>query len=401
MESNQLVICVKSDNHDLPETVFWLGFVIHHSIKDSAGVFQPSISMLEIIQLGLSVSKRQFGAFHFPIELRNQFRLDTEVMFQYLLDITDVDEAFKKYQPISKIDFYFASKNKRSIAENHGMACLDFITSDGTKTIEINQLNSKCQALFWQIATVSNRHIQLDIQAQTQSVMDWSGDMNHYISYLNQNSVVLSTPVQSLEIQPEVASSPISNTIAPVATQRATILSKGANMVLAKSGHSLHQIIVSIGWKTQSMYGTPFEIDVSAFLLGENGKVTNSQDFIFFNQSDYNDGLVTLVLNQPVITINLERLSPEVKRIDICASIDDAVKRKQNFGQVSDLYIKISQEDDVEFVRFELPADYNTETAMIFGEIYRHKNDWKFKAVGQGYSGGLKAMCDKFGIEVS
>ncbi len=191
----------------------------------------------------------------------------------------------------------------------------------------------------------------------------------------------------------------------------AVSLSKGGNISLSKSAPSLKRILVGLGWESRSTTGADYDLDASAFLLGENGKVRRDEDFLFYNQllsvcgsvehtgdnrTGVGDG------DDEALKIDLEKISDSIKRIVISVTIDDAEAKNQNFGQISEAFMRIvNLDNDIEIVRFDLTEDYSTETAMIFGEIYRHNGEWKFKAVGQGFAGGLGAMCNQFGVNVA
>lgn len=191
----------------------------------------------------------------------------------------------------------------------------------------------------------------------------------------------------------------------------AVSLSKGGNISLSKSVPSLKNILVGLGWETRMTTGADYDLDASAFLLNENGKVRQDADFIFYHQLNSLCGSVEHTGDNrtgdgdgddEALKINLEKVPVYIKRIVLCVTIDDAVARNQNFGQVSEAFMRVvNLDDDVEIVRFDLSEDYSTETAMIFGEIYRHNDEWKFKAVGQGFAGGLEAMCNQFGVNVA
>lgn len=187
-------------------------------------------------------------------------------------------------------------------------------------------------------------------------------------------------------------------------------LSKGGNISLSKSVPSLKNILVGLGWETRMTTGYDYDLDASAFLLDESGKVRQEADFIFYHQLKSLCGSVQHTGDNrtgdgdgddEALKIDLEKVPSHIKRIVLCVTIDDAVTRNQNFGQVSDAFMRVvNLDDDIEIVRFDLSEDYSTETAMIFGEIYRHNDEWKFKAVGQGFAGGLEAMCSQFGVDV-
>ncbi len=187
-------------------------------------------------------------------------------------------------------------------------------------------------------------------------------------------------------------------------------LTKGGNLSLSKSAPSLKRILVGLGWKAGTSVGDDFDLDASAFLVGENGKVRADEDFVFYHQLVSPCGSVQHTGDNRVgdsdgddeaLEINLDKVPDHIKRVVICVTIHDADTRRQNFGQISDSFMRIvNLDNDMEIVRFDLSEDYSTETAMIFGEIYKHKDEWKFKAVGQGFAGGLESMCGQFGITV-
>lgn len=191
----------------------------------------------------------------------------------------------------------------------------------------------------------------------------------------------------------------------------AVSLVKGGNVSLSKVAPSLKRILVGLGWEPQVSTGDDFDLDASAFLVGENGKVRKDEDFIFYNQLKSNCGSVEHTGDNRTgegdgddeeLLINLEKVPEVIKRVVITVTIHDAEIRSQNFGQVSNAFIRIvNLDNDVEIARFDLTEDYSTETAMIFGEIYRHGGEWKFKAVGQGFNGGLEVMCSQFGVNVA
>lgn len=191
----------------------------------------------------------------------------------------------------------------------------------------------------------------------------------------------------------------------------AVSLSKGGNVSLSRTVPSLKHILVGLGWDARCTDGANFDLDASAFLLAESGKVRRDEDFVFYNQLVSSCGSVKHTGDNTTgagdgddeaLEIDLYRVPDHVKRLVVCVTIHDAEDRRQNFGQVSDAYMRIvNMDNDVEIVRFDLSEDYSTETAMIFGEVYRYGAEWKFKAVGQGFSGGLGAMCGQFGVTVT
>jgi len=190
----------------------------------------------------------------------------------------------------------------------------------------------------------------------------------------------------------------------------AITLNKGGNLSLSKTDPSLTQVLVGLGWDARATDGADFDLDASAFLLNNSDKVRGESDFIFYNQTRSPEGAVEHTGDNLTgegdgddesIKIDLTKVPSEVQKIAITVTIHDAESRRQNFGQVQNAFIRVvNNQTDVEIVRFDLNEDYSTETAMIFGELYRHNSEWKFRAVGQGYNGGLRAMCHQYGINI-
>lgn len=190
----------------------------------------------------------------------------------------------------------------------------------------------------------------------------------------------------------------------------ALTLSKGQNLSLTKSAPGLKKIVVGLGWDPRATDGQEFDLDASAFLLVESGKTRSSGDFIFYNQMRSACGSVEHTGDNRTgagdgddeqVKVDLTKVPSDIQRIAITVTIHDAELRKQSFGQVGNAFIRIvNEETGAEVVRYDLSEDYSTETAMVFGEIYRNAGEWKFKAVGQGYAGGLRAMCSQFGINI-
>ncbi len=187
-------------------------------------------------------------------------------------------------------------------------------------------------------------------------------------------------------------------------------LQKGGNLSLSKTDPNLTHILVGLGWDERTTDGSGFDLDASAFLLTASGKVRGDADFIFYNQLKSTDGSVEHTGDNRTgqgdgddesMKVDLSKVPAEVVRVAFTVTIHDAEARRQNFGQVANAFIRVvNDQTGTEIVRYDLAEDYSTETAMVFGELYRNNAEWKFRAVGQGYAGGLKAMCDQFGIQI-
>lgn len=188
----------------------------------------------------------------------------------------------------------------------------------------------------------------------------------------------------------------------------ALTLQKGGNLSLSKTDPSLTKILVGLGWDPRATDGTEFDLDASAFLLGANGKVRGEADFIFYNQLKSADGSVEHTGDNrtgagdgddEVLKVDLSRVPADIDKVAFTVTIHDAEARKQNFGQVGGAFIRIVNEvTGAEVVRYDLAEDASTETAMIFAELYRNNGEWKFRAIGQGYAGGLRAVANGYGL---
>jgi tellurium resistance protein TerD len=187
-------------------------------------------------------------------------------------------------------------------------------------------------------------------------------------------------------------------------------LSKGGNVSLSKEAPGLRAVLVGLGWDVRTTTGADFDLDASALMLGTNGKILSDQHFVFFNNLTSPDGSVEHTGDNltgegegddEAIKVNLEGVPAEVDKIVVTVSIYDADARQQSFGQVRNAFIRVvNQADDRELARYDLSEDASTETAMIFGELYRNGAEWKFRAVGQGYSSGLAGIARDFGVNV-
>lgn len=189
-------------------------------------------------------------------------------------------------------------------------------------------------------------------------------------------------------------------------------LAKGGNVSLSKEAGAagLVAVTVGLGWDARATSGAAFDLDASALACGANGKVLSDSHFVFFNNLTSPDGAIQHTGDNITgegegddeqIKVDLRSLAPEVQKVVFPVSIYDAEVRQQNFGQVRNAYIRVvNLADERELVRFDLTEDASTETAMLFGELYRHGAEWKFRAIGQGYASGLRGIAVDFGVSV-
>ena len=187
-------------------------------------------------------------------------------------------------------------------------------------------------------------------------------------------------------------------------------LTKGGNVNLSKESPGLNKIIVGLGWDSRATDGAAFDLDASAFLVKADGKVRADSDFCFYNNKIVGEGAVQHLGDNTtgagdgddeVVKVELAKIPAELDKVVFAVTIYEADLRKQNFGQVNHAYIRIvNEQTGQEIARYDLSEDASIETAMIFGEIYRVGADWKFKAVGQGFAGGLGALATAHGVNV-
>ena len=188
-------------------------------------------------------------------------------------------------------------------------------------------------------------------------------------------------------------------------------LSKGQNISLSKTDPGLRKVLIGLGWDERQTDGQDFDLDASLFMLTEGGKCRSDADFIFYNQMTSSCGSVAHTGDNrtgegdgddEAIKVDLAQVPQDVQTLAVTVTIHDHEARRQSFGQVANAFIRVvNDETSAEVVRYDLSEDYSTETAMVFGELYRHGAEWKFRAVGQGYAGGLGAMATQYGLSAS
>ena len=187
-------------------------------------------------------------------------------------------------------------------------------------------------------------------------------------------------------------------------------LKKGGNVSLTKEAPTMKTAIAGLGWDVRVTDGSAFDLDASVFMVGADEKVISDASFIFFNNKTSPCGSVVHqgdnrtgegAGDDETVALHFDKIPAEVQKLVFAVTIHEAEERKQNFGMVSNGYIRIVNADNnTEIARFDLSEDASTETAMNFGELYRHNAEWKFKAVGQGFAGGLSALAKQYGVNV-
>lgn len=189
------------------------------------------------------------------------------------------------------------------------------------------------------------------------------------------------------------------------------VLKKGQKIDLTKGHALLKKILVGLGWDTNRYDGMhDFDLDASVFCCGEDGRVHSDLDFIFYNNLKHSSGAIEHLGDNLTgsgegddeeIIINLENVPENISRINFAVTIHDAVERSQNFGQVSNAYVRlVNTDNEQELLRYDLGEDFSVETAIVVAEIYRYNGEWKFNAIGSGFEGGLAALCKNFGLNV-
>jgi tellurium resistance protein TerD len=187
-------------------------------------------------------------------------------------------------------------------------------------------------------------------------------------------------------------------------------LQKGGNVNLSKEAPGLTKMMVGLGWDVRATDGSAFDLDGVVFMLNQSGKVRGDGDFIFYNNLKSPDGSVTHSGDNrtgagegddETVTIDLTRVPADVDKIVVAVTIHDAEARRQNFGMVGKAFVRcVNAANNSEIARYDLSEDSSTETAMIFGEVYRSGADWKFRAIGQGFAGGLAPLAKNYGVSV-
>lgn len=191
----------------------------------------------------------------------------------------------------------------------------------------------------------------------------------------------------------------------------AVSLQKGQKVDLTKTNPGLKAVMVGLGWDTnQYDGGHAFDLDASAFLVGDNDQVTSDKDFIFFNNTEHPSGSVKHMGDNLTgegdgddeqVYLDLSLIPENISKVVFSVTIFEAEIRCQNFGQVSNSFIRVVNVDNSEeLIRYDLGEDFSIETAIVIGELYRHNSQWKFNAVGSGFSGGLQQLCQTYGINV-
>ena len=189
-------------------------------------------------------------------------------------------------------------------------------------------------------------------------------------------------------------------------------LSKGQKVSLTKGNPGLKNSMVGLGWDVNAFdTGADFDLDAAAFMLGSNGRCLTDKEFIFYGNLEHTTGAVKHMGDNLTgegegddeqIEVKLTDVPANVERIAFTVTIYDAEARRQNFGQVSNAYIRIVDKDtNQELIRYDLGEDFSIETAIVVGELYKHNGEWKFNAIGSGFQGGLAALCGHYGIEVA
>lgn len=188
-------------------------------------------------------------------------------------------------------------------------------------------------------------------------------------------------------------------------------LTKGQKIDLTKGNTGLKNILVGLGWDTNKYDGTAdFDLDASVFLTGENGKCSSDAGFVFYNNLTGGNGSIVHTGDNLTgegegddeqVKINLAGIPGEIHKVVFAITINDAQANNQNFGQVSNAFVRIVDNDkNEELLRFDLGEDFSIETSVVACELYRHNGEWKFNAIGMGFQGGLEALCREYGLSV-
>ena len=188
-------------------------------------------------------------------------------------------------------------------------------------------------------------------------------------------------------------------------------LKKGQKVSLTKGNPGLKNVIVGLGWDVNQFdTGKAFDLDTAAFLVTSSGKVSKTEDFVFYGNLLHPSGAVQHLGDNLTgkgdgddeqIKVNLSQIPENIVKIAFTVTIYEAEERYQNFGQINNAFIRIyNEENGQELLQYDLDEDFSIETAVVFGELYKHNGEWKFNAIGSGYQGGLAALCEHYGVDV-
>lgn len=185
-------------------------------------------------------------------------------------------------------------------------------------------------------------------------------------------------------------------------------LKKGENVNLAKAAPGVQKFRIGCGWDARATAGEKFDLDASAFALADTGKCASETDLVFYGAPEHSSTAIKHTGDNRTgdgagddesIIVDVSKVPAGIKKIAVTVTIDQAEARRQTFGMVNNAYVRIVDETTgTEVARYDLSEDYSVETALIFGELYNHNGEWKFKAIGQGFANGLKGLCDNFGV---
>ncbi|MBE6025181.1 MAG: TerD family protein [Cellulosilyticum sp.] len=188
-------------------------------------------------------------------------------------------------------------------------------------------------------------------------------------------------------------------------------LVKGQKIDLTKGNPSLKKVIIGLGWDINKYSGgQAFDLDTSVFLVGSNGRTNHDEDFIFYNNLESRNKAVIHAGDNRTgegdgddeqISLEFDKMPADVERMAVTVTIYEAMERGQNFGQVSNAYVRVlDAATGEELIHYDLGEDFSIETAITVCEIYRHNGEWRFSAVGSGFQGGLASLCKNYGLDV-
>ena len=410
----------KQATGNIPVEKFWVGFVVRfwHMVNSKS---VPCCRALEITSLGLTLAaeKRGRDGFSFPVHLHHKNRFDKKVAPRFYVGIEDPERVFADCKFVESVDFVFAAKDGLSLAELAGPTSVTVFSPDHVDglSLEIYEGREAAVAVKFPLITVENGARKFCDVGNVVNLDGYPGDIESYCrqhaTHLDSSTNGSSRPMPAGSVAPGV---PLAATPSPAPAKAnmlptpSTPVIKGGNVLLTKIAPDLEKLLLQLGWRTQTAAGIVMDLDTSAFMLDETGKVRSDDDFIFYGQRVSACSSLVLALDDPVrlsahdkaqLQIDLAGLPRTVVCVVICVTIDEPDLRKQSFSQVNNAFVRVvDRASGHELCRFDLVDVHGTETSMIFCQIYRYKDGWKFKAVGQGFSGGMAALCRKFGVEV-
>jgi len=399
---------------NISEDKFWVGFVARYWDKE-ASKSVPRCRAIEItsLGLGLALEKRKRDGFSFPVPLQYKNKHDKKVVGRFYVAIDDPLRVFNDFHFLESVDLVFAGKQGLKLAELGGCTSVTLFNTaykGGELTLELFEGHEAACCLRIPLIVVEDGVRKFSLKGSISDIDGYPGDID---GYCQKHAALLGslTKIPETLVPAATESPPLHvpfaqrSTAIPSPYQSTITLLRGGNVALNEIEPRLEQIAFQLGWNSTN---PDMELDASAFVLNGTGRVRDDSDFIYYHNPASACSSLKLVPADELSTsqkacfqLYFHSIPLDVEKVVVCVTIYDAETRGQNFSSVQSPFIALVHPGNGHVLcRFDLVDHYNDETGVIFGEIYRHKAKWKFRAVGQGYRGGLAAICRHFGVSL-